>query len=323
MKKKIVFLLLIAVCLLSSLSLVSAAKKEIRVAVMLPNVGDVYFQKKWYGYSTAAEQLGVKALLYDAGGYANVSKQISQVEDVVQMGVDAIIYHPCHSEAGVPVIEEAIRQGIKVVNDNQPCPAPSIHTTIMIDFFATGRAYAQWVALDSKGKGKVLILPGPVGGDQNIRLLEGQLELFRRFPEIEILDIQYCESNVAAGLKLMEDLIQAHPDVEYITCFADQLTQGVIQALRAAGKKPGEIKVLGFNMSDQTKRLFEEGWISVLGLSRPVDMARQSMELAVKLVKGEKVPEMTWIYHDLFYRDMMDVIDLKPNSVPDGWRVRF
>lgn len=239
------------------------------------------------------------------------------------MGVDAIIYHPCHSEAGVPVIEEAIRQGIKVVNDNQPCPAPSIHSTIMIDFFATGRAFAQWVALDSKGKGKVLILPGPVGGDQNTRLLEGQLEVFRRFPEIDILDIQYCESNVAAGLKLMEDLIQAHPDVEYITCFADQLTQGVIQALRAAGKKPGEIKVLGFNMSDQTRLFFEEGWITVLGLSRPVDMASESMELAVKLVKGEPVPDMTWIYHDLLYRDMIGVTDLKPNSVPEGWRVRF
>ena len=298
----------------------SQAAQKITVAVMLPNVGDNYFQTKWYGYSTEAKKLGVDAILYDAGGYANVNKQITQVEDVIQKHVDAIIYHPCNSEAGVPVIREAIQAGIKVVNDNQPCPCPEIQATIMRDFYSIGRSYAQYLTMKTKGKAKVLILPGPVGGEQNTQILNGQKDYYRRFPGIKVLDVQFCDSNSAAGLKIMEDMLQAHPDVQYVTCFADLIAQGVVQALRSAGKKPGQVKVICFNISDLTQKLFREGWIDAIVVGEPVWMAKRSMQLAVSLVKGEKVPKETWTQEIMITRDMLDRADLKDNTVPKGWK---
>jgi ribose transport system substrate-binding protein len=314
-------LLMVVLVLAMVMGSTTFAASRITVAVMLPNVGDTYFQTKWYGYSQQAKKLGVNAIMYDAGGYANVSKQIGQVEDVIQKKVDAIIYHPCNSEAGVPVIEEAIKAGIKVVNDNQPCPAPGIHATIMRDFYAIGRSFAQFVVQESNAKGNVLILPGPVGGEQNIQLLNGQKDYFARFPKCTIIDTQFCGSNAADGLKVMEDMIQAHPKLKYVTCFGDQIAQGVVQALRAAGKKPGQVKVICFNMADLTKQMFLQGWITAIDLGEPVWMAKRSMELAYNLVKGKKVPKNTWTREVLITnKNMLKLVDLRSNTIPAGWK---
>lgn len=319
--KRLMWALLAVVLLTMAIIPCAFSAKQITVAVMLPNVGDTYFQTKWYGYAEEAKKLGVKAILYDAGGYANVSKQINQVEDVIQKKVDAIIYHPCNSEAGIPVIEEAIKAGIKVINDNQPCPAKGIHATIMRDFYAIGRSFAQYVVENSNAEGNVVILPGPVGGEQNIWLLNGQKDYFARFPKLKILDVQFCGSNAADGLNMMEDMIQAHPDMKYVTTFGDQIAQGVVQALRAAGKKPGQVKVVCFNMADLTEKMFREGWISAIDLGEPVWMARTSMQLAVSVVKGEKVPANTWTREVLITsKDMLELVDLSSNIVPPGWK---
>ncbi|MEK7682140.1 MAG: hypothetical protein AAB369_04865, partial [Chloroflexota bacterium] len=65
--------------------------KKIRVVVFIPNGPDPYFQSKWYGYEDEAKRLGVTFQLFDAGGYAFLSKQIQQFEDVIQTKPDAII----------------------------------------------------------------------------------------------------------------------------------------------------------------------------------------------------------------------------------------
>lgn len=306
-----------------SVGMAANQSKQITVAVMLPNCGDTYFQTKWYGYSDEAKKLGVKAILYDAGGYENVNRQLQQLEDVIQKKVDAIIWHPCNSEAGIPILEEAIRAGIKVVNDNQPCPCPSIHATIMRDFYKIGNMYAQWVTLDSKGKGKVIILPGPVGGEQNLLLLQGQKDYFVRWPGIKILAEQFCPANPAAGLKTAEELLQAHPDVQYITTFADLIAQGVIQALKADGRKPGEVKVVCFNMSPATEKLVREGWISAVVIGEPVMMARKSMRMAVGLVRGENVPKQVWTTECMVEPGFLDALDDSYNNVPPGWKFSF
>jgi ABC-type sugar transport system substrate-binding protein len=54
--------------------------KQLEIAVMVPNGVDPYFTAKRYGYQTECEKCGLKMLFYDAGGYANVNKQIGQVD---------------------------------------------------------------------------------------------------------------------------------------------------------------------------------------------------------------------------------------------------
>ena len=155
MRTKGIFLMIV----LSLLAVVvmtnpAVAQKAPTIAVMLPNGGDPYFQAKWYGYEIEAKKLGVNLIFYDSGGYANVNKQISQIEDVIQRKVDGIIFTATNSTATVPAIEKAIKAGIPVVNDNVYCKSDMIKARVMKNDYEIGMLQAAGLIEYMGGKGK-------------------------------------------------------------------------------------------------------------------------------------------------------------------------
>ena len=77
----LVFLLVLVI------GVASAAPK---IAFMLPNVG-AWYNDKWEGFrDEATKKFGFEVTMYSAGGYANVTKQVAQLEDVIKAGYDGI-----------------------------------------------------------------------------------------------------------------------------------------------------------------------------------------------------------------------------------------
>ena len=74
---------------MASTGVASAQTKEI--AVMLPAAGDPYFKLKACGYTEAGKEAGYDVKIYDAGGYGNLSRQVSQIQDVIQRKVSGIV----------------------------------------------------------------------------------------------------------------------------------------------------------------------------------------------------------------------------------------
>ena len=72
-----------AVALLASATATASAQSRKEIAVMLPAAGDPYFKLKACGYTEAGKQEGYDVKIYDAGGYANLNRQISQIQDVI------------------------------------------------------------------------------------------------------------------------------------------------------------------------------------------------------------------------------------------------
>ena len=69
---------------------------------MLPAAGDPYFKLKAAGYVDAGKKLGYDVKIYDAGGYGNLQKQVTQIEDVIQRKVSGIVLVPASSDGTVP-----------------------------------------------------------------------------------------------------------------------------------------------------------------------------------------------------------------------------
>jgi ribose transport system substrate-binding protein len=314
-----------AIALLAVLALIftiqpAAAQKAPTIAVMLPNGGDPYFQAKWYGYETEAKKLGVNLIFYDAGGYANTSKQISQIEDVIQRKVNGIIFTATSSTATVPAIEKAIKAGIHVLNDNVVCRSNLIKVRVMKNDYEIGMLQASGLIELMGGKGKVVMLAGPAGADVALDRKNGAEETFKRFKGIKIVDVKWTESSSAPAMKVMEDILQAHSDLKAVYTFAGMVMQGAIQAIRAANYKPGQIAVGSADMIDYMKRLLEEGWASVLVPNSPVDMARDAVRLNVDMIRGKKVPEMTWNRAVMVTQKTLPSYDWTGNEFPEGWK---
>jgi ribose transport system substrate-binding protein len=297
-----------------------AAAKNPLIAVMLPNGGDPYFQAKWYGYEMEAKKLKADLIFYDAGGYANVNKQIGQIEDVIQRKVDGIIFTATSSTATVPAIDKAIAAGIKVVNDNVICRSDKIKARVMKNDYEIGMLQAVGLIDMMGAKGKVLLLPGPAGADVAIDRKNGGEETFKRFKDIKIIDVKWTESSSAPAMKVMEDMLQAHPDIKAVHTFAGMVMQGAVQAIKAANYKPGQILVGSADMVPYQRRFMEEGWVQALVPNTPVVMAQDAVRVCYEMIQGKKVPEMTWNRAVLVTPKTLTSYNWGDNSAPEGWK---
>ncbi len=312
----IIFLAFLAMGLLDK----PAEAKNPLIAVMLPNGGDPYFQAKWYGYELEAKKLGADLIFYDAGGYANVSKQIGQIEDVIQRKVGGIIFTATNSTATVPAIDKAIKAGIKVVNDNVYCKSDLIKARVMKNDYEIGMLQAIGLIDMMGGKGKVLLLPGPAGADVAIDRKNGGEDTFKRFKGLQIVDTKWTESSSAPAMKVMEDMLQAHTDIKAVHTFAGMVMQGAVQAIKAAGYKPGQILVGSADMVPYQRRFMEEGWVQALVPNTPVLMAKDAVRVCMEMIQGKSVPAMTWNRAVLVTPKTLASYNWGDNASPEGWK---
>ena len=297
-----------------------AEAKNPLIAVMLPNGGDPYFQAKWYGYEMEAKKLKADLIFYDSGGYANVNKQIGQIEDVIQRKVNGIIFTATNSTATVPAIDKAIKAGIKVVNDNVYCKSNLIKARVMKNDYEIGMLQAIGLIDKMGGKGKVLMLPGPAGADVAIDRKNGGEDTFKRFQGIQIVDVKWTESSSAPSMKVMEDMLQAHSDIKAVHTFAGMVMQGAVQAIKAAGYKPGQILVGSADMVPYQRRFMEEGWVEALVPNTPVLMARDAVRVCMEMIQGKSVPAMTWNRATLVTPQTLASYNWGDNAAPEGWK---
>ena len=295
----------------------SAVAKEI--AVLLPAAGAPYFKMKSYGYLDEAKKLGVTVNIYDAGGYGNLNKQITQLEDVIQRKVSAIVLVPASSTGTVPAVEKAIAAGIPVINDGIATASPKVTGFVGEDSYVMGELQALHIADKLKGEGKVVMLLGPAGLDLTNFRKDGFKDYLSRFPKMKIVAEKYMDTTAAEALKAMEDFLQANPDIKGVYTFNGPLVVGAVQALRARGAKPGDVIVTSLDLEEEADRLIRQGWLSMTVVSEPITMARLAIRRAVEASEGKKIPKESLTQETMVTKDTIDTVDLTGQWVPKDW----
>lgn len=297
-----------------------ALAKQLEIAVMVPNGVDPYFTAKRYGYEKECEKLGVKMLFYDAGGYANVNKQIGQVEDLMQRGIDGIIIGATSAEGTIPVVDKVIDKGIPIVIDNLDSRTKKPVLRIMKNGILVGQLRAIYIIEQLKGKGKVLLLPGPSSTALCQEEHKGFVDYAKHFPGIKVIT-EWTASSPDAGMKTVEGIIQAHPDLKAVGCFSPPLSVGAIKAVQASGVKKGEIIIVGQMLDAGMEEYMRKGWLQATAMSDHIEMAREAVRMVVKEIKGElKPPLYHQIDHYLVTLETLDKFDRTGSDYPKEWR---
>lgn len=298
-------------------SVTVAQEKEI--AVMLPAAGDPYFKLKSFGYIDEGRQLGYDVKIYDAGGYGNLQKQVSQIEDVITRQVAGIVLVPASSDGTVPVVEKAVAAGIPVINDGIATRTDKITGFVGEPSYVMTELLAAYAAEKLGGEGKVAMLSGPSGLDLTIFRVNGFKDYLAKFPGMEVVAEKFTSTASAEALSTMQDFLQAHPDLKAVYAFNGPIAIGAVQALRAAGKQPGEVLVLTTDMEEETKRLIEEGWIQATIVSQPVTMARLAVRRAIEAAEGKEIPKETLTQATMITQSTVENVDLSGQEVPADW----
>lgn len=294
--------------------------KKYTIGVLEPNMAIPHFVAQAYGFVDEAEKMGVKVIMYDAGEHKNIAKQVSQMEDLIANKVDAIIIVPGTSVTAMAQIDQAIAAGIPVVNVNIMSENQKVLGRIRSDDYEQGRLQGEFIAKAIKGKGNVVMMNGVSGNSAFINRAKGFQDYVAKYPDIKILSQQWTPNATDRGLKLMEDWSQTFPKIDAVFSGADRLAIGAAQALRAQGKKPGEVVITTVDYNDDTERLVREGWISAAMAQSPVLMGRWGIRVALAALQKQAIPEKLFTPNFVMTKDNADTIDLTLIRQPKGWR---
>ncbi|MEO4043400.1 sugar ABC transporter substrate-binding protein [Hoeflea sp. CAU 1731] len=167
-----------------------------------------------------------------------------------------------------PQIKAANEAGVKVMTshfyDPSFQPNPLLSSTLPIGFNEIGKILANWVTVNTEGKGKIAIIVSREV-PPTIPLVDGfETELAENCPDCEI--VQEINVGVAEwGTKIqpsVQSTLQANPDIDVVIPIYDSMSQFVVPALRLTGKL-GEVKVATFNGTPFVLDFIQQGAIDM------------------------------------------------------------
>jgi len=319
MKKSMVgaaFGILMAIVLAMPLLVTSpAVAKEFHFAVCLPTLDQPHFVAQRYGYEDEAKKLGVKLTVYDAGGYANLNRQIQQIEDATASKVDAIILVSVSQTGTIPAVEDAVKAGIPVINVNVMCDSPKIIARVRSDDNEIGAMAGEFLAKKLNGKGNIVMLAGKAGASVAMLRAEGVKKAIAKYPNMKILSEQYSEMTRAEGMRIMEDMFQTHgKEINGVYAIGEHLGMGAAQALDAAKRR--DVVICAVDFSKDLEQALRDGRIAATVTQQTIVMGRLGVRLAKDVVEGKKVPPMTFAPIKLITAEDLDKIDRSGFQIP-------
>jgi ribose transport system substrate-binding protein len=219
---------------------------------------------------------------------SDVQAQIAQVEDQIAKGVNAIAIAPTDPAALKPVLEKAQAAGIKVLFVDTKGDLPG--TT----FIGTNNEAGAKLGVDylcknlSSGK-KVAILQGIITQSTGKARADGAkaglaacgLNIVAELP---------AEWDTAKAVAATEDIITKNPDIEGIFASNDNMALGAVQALKNANLL-AKVIVVGFDANPDAAASILAGEMKATVAQSPTNMGALGVENAVKMIKGETIPE--------------------------------
>ena len=240
----------------------------------------------------SAEAAGIELQFSDA--QQKQENQIKAIRSFIQQKVDVIAFSPVVETGWDAVLLEAKRANIPVVLTDRAIDSDDTtlyETFLGSDFVEEGRKAGKWLVDNTQGAVNVVELQGTTGAAPAIDRKEGFEEVIAARPDIKIVATQSGDFTRAGGKQVMEAFLKSTPDIDVVYAHNDDMGLGAIEAIRAAGKKPGvDIKIITVDAVKAGMEALAKGEINFIVECNPL-LGDQLMDLAKKVVAGEEVPK--------------------------------
>jgi len=299
------------------------AEKAWDICVSFPHMKDAYWLAVDYGVVAESERLGIKMQLVEAGGYTNLNTQISQIEDCVARGADAVVIGAISFDGMNNLVSEIRGKGIPVIDVINGMSSPELSAKSLVSFGEMGYKAGEYIAsLHPAGSGKVQVawFPGPPGAGWVEAGNAGFQEAVAG-SDIEVVDTKYGDTGKEVQLKLVEDVLEANPDVQYIVGTSPTV-EASISLLRSRGLTD-QIKLVAYYFTPGVFRGIQRGQVLAAPTDSAVIQGRVAIDQAVRILEGKS--HMQHVGPALYVIDSsnVDTFDRSSSLAPDEFKPTF
>ena len=301
----------------------AAAEKPWQLCVSFPHMKDAYWLGVDYGITEEAKRLGVKANVVEAGGYTELNNQISQIEDCVSAGADAVIIGAISFDGLNNLVGEIRAKDIPVVDVINGMSSDELSAKSLVSFGEMGAKAGEYLAgLHPEGGEPVRVawFPGPAGAGWVEAGNTGFADAIEG-SAIELVDTKYGDTGKEVQARLVEDTLEAYPDLDYIVGTA-VTAEAAVPILRSRGLTD-QVKVVAYYYTPGVDRGIARGQILAAPTDSTVIQGRIAVDQAVRILEGKDYSEH--VGPALYVVTQENHADFEPASTlaPDGFRPVF
>ncbi|MFC4799301.1 ribose ABC transporter substrate-binding protein RbsB [Neobacillus sp. GCM10023253] len=293
MKKLAVLLISLSLLLLGACSMqppewAKPAKKEnlkdIKIGLSVSTLNNPFFVSLRDGVQKEAKALGVQVKVVDAQN--DSAKQINDVEDLIQQGVDLLLINPTDSAAISTAVQSANTIGIPVVTLDRSAEKGKVATLVASDNIKGVEMAADYIVKKLGENVQVAELEGVPGASATRERGKGFHNIADQ--KLEVTAKQAADFDRTKGLTVMENLLQANPDIKAVFAHNDEMALGAIEAINSSGK---DIMVIGFDGNDDALNAIKAGKMEATVAQQPDLIGKLAIDAGIDVLKGKKVPK--------------------------------
>lgn len=220
-------------------------------------------------------------------------QQMRVVEDFVERGVDYIVISATTPDAQAESVRIANNAGIPIIFVNLgeeffDSEEYEVLAYVGDDHFVGGMSAINFINDFLDGEGKIGVVYGAPGFVSQKRG-EEPVAYLREVSNITVIDGEYAHWRRQDGFRIVEDMVQAHPDIELIYSIASDQAMGGVQAIEASGLS---IPVIGFGATKEEVEAVLDGRLLATVLRDPFDQGYITVDIIRMHYEGKSREEI-------------------------------
>lgn len=255
------------------------------IGLVVSTLNNPFFVDLKDGAQAKADELGAALVVLDSQD--DSATELSNVEDLITQGVDLILINPTDSDAVGSAVAAANEAGIPVITLDRSANSGDVVTHIASDNVAGGKMAGEFIIEQLGGAGKVVELEGIPGASAARERGEG-FNAAIAGTDVTVVARQTANFDRAQGLSVMENILQAQPEIDAVFAHNDEMALGALEAIKASGRA---IMVVGFDATADAVAAVEAGDMAATVQQLPKEIGSIGVNAAVKLLAGDAVDE--------------------------------
>ena len=256
-----------------------------KIGLVVSTLNNPFFVSLKEGAEQKAKDMGMELVVLDSQN--DPAQELANVEDLLTQGVSLILINPTDSDAVGNAIIAANNKNVPVVTLDRGANQGEVVSHIASDNVAGGVMAGEHIVSLLGGKGKVVELEGIAGTSAARDRGQGFNDAIAG-TEIEVVAKQVADFDRTQGLSVMENILQAQPEIDAVFAHNDEMALGAQKAIEASGR---EIIIVGFDATDDAVAAVREGNMSATVAQQPSLIGELGVETAKKILDGESVED--------------------------------
>ncbi len=231
-------------------------------------------------------------------------RQITQIREMLKMGIDVLVVTPVEWEGLTSVLEDARERGvIIVVLDTNVYEEELADCTITSDNYNAGKLVGEYF-LEQNDRAKIIVMTHEKTKSGQDRVA-GFLDVVEKQEGMEVIEKIECEGQLEIAMPKLQEAIDAGIEFDNVFCLNDLAGLGVVAALDKNDMLE-EVGVYGVDASPDSKALIKEGMMQASAAQFPTEIGKKAADTIYELLNGREVEENVLVPVELITGDNVE-----------------